>query len=61
MGLLDFTVDCEEIATGLMVPAKVIPNSRMGNHVCYYDASKLGDYHIHVHQEDFKNEGAVGT
>ena len=61
LGLLNFTVDCEEVATSLAVPAKVIPNARMGNHVCYYDASKIGKYRIHVYLEDFKNEGEVGN
>jgi hypothetical protein len=61
IGLLNFTVDCEEVATGLMMPAKVIPNARMGNHVCYFDASKIGKYRIHVYMEDFKNEGEVGA
>ena len=61
LGLLNFTVDCEEMASNLIVPAKVIPNSRMGNHVCYFDASKIGKYRIHLYQEDFQNEGEVGN
>ena len=60
LGLLNFSVYGEEVTTGLIVPAKVIPNSRMGNHVCYFDASKIGNYRVHVYLEDFRMEGEMG-
>lgn len=59
-GLLNFTVDVQDPVSLNIVPAKVVPNPRIGSSVCYFDGSKSGIFLVHVYMEDFRNEGELG-